>query len=215
MSTDLSDVYGYRSPGGILVGIPGAQIFAVPADPLVTVSYAGTWRPLNGLNPNVFSGGPLRYGVVIVTDPTGAWSVTLPSSTTEVSPAAPALVWNLIFPDGSILSGTVPDVAGPLDLKTLVLTYGWRWASKIYVAPVTPGTLARGTATFAGGAATAAIIFAAPFADSTYGIKLTPSADLGDGTIPRVAWMNKSKTGFTITTDTGAFSGYVDWEAAL
>lgn len=215
MPCEIADVYGYRKPDGTLVGIPDALIYAVPSDPLAAVDYGGDWHTLNGLNPNVFGGPSTRYAVLIRTGLSGDWTVTLPYAATETDPGAPPMQWSLLFPDGSILAGAVPSETGPLDLKALRTLHGWRWLSQVYVTPVTPGTFAKGTAAFAGGATVATIVFLTPFASSAYQISLAASADTVDGTIPRVGWANKTATGFEIHTDTAGYAGLVDWGAQL
>lgn len=215
MPCTIEDVYGYRNAVGDLVGTPGAEIFAIPGTPLLSVDYSGTWHLLNGLNPLISGNAALRYGMVTQTDAMGAWSLTLPYSAAETSPSTPSPKWTLLFPDSSQLFGVVPSVAGPIGPYDLITTYGWTWTNNIYVAPVTAGAYAKGTAVFAGGAATATILFASPFAANTYQVTLSPSIDSSDGSIPRPGWSNKTTTGFVINVDATSFTGSVDWEAKL
>lgn len=214
MPCEISDVLGYRTSAGALVGLASQQIFAVPGSPLWSVSYAGTWRPLNGLNPLVSGSPVLRYAELATSDGTGTWSLTLPYAS-ETEPAAPEAQWSLLFPDGSILTGVVPAVAGPVSLRDLRTTYGWTWAAEVYVAPVTLGTFAKGTVIFGGGASTATVLFLGSFVTSAYQITLTPSTDTNDGSIPRTGWSDKTTTGFVINLDSSSFVGSVDWEAQL
>jgi hypothetical protein len=215
MPCEIADVYGYRNATGTLVGIQAAEVYAVPSTPLLSVDYAGTWRPLNGLNPLISGSATFRYGVVSQTDATGAWSFTLPYGATETAPATPLARWTLVFPDGNALFGVVPSVAGPLGVYDLITSHGWVWANNVYVAPVTAGTFAKGTAVFVGGAATATIVFSSPFSANTYQVSLTPSVDSNDGSVPRPGWSSKTTTGFTINVDATSFTGSVDWEAKL
>jgi hypothetical protein len=214
MSCQLSDSYGYRAPDGTFTGLPNNQIYAVPSSPNLTVSYSGTWHPLNGLNPNISGSPAFKYGAVAQTNSAGLWSFTLPYATTETHPAAPPAQWTLVFPDSSMLTGVVPAMAGPLAVDDLISTYGWAWASSIYVAPVTAGSFAKGTAQFSL-AGTATITFLSPFVTNGYQIELTPSVDSVDGTIPRAAWSSKTGSGFQIVLDTTAFTGSCDWTARL
>lgn len=210
----ISDAVGYRNPDGTFTGLPGQQVLAVPSSPNLTTDVGGTWYPLNGLNPNVTGSLVYKYGTVATTDASGVWSITLPYGATETHPAIPEAKWSLVFPDGSILTGSVPSTAGPVTVDDLIGSYGWVWAAQIYIAPVTAGTFAKGTATFSL-SGTATIVFLTPFVDNTYQIELTPSVDTVDGTIPRVAWANKTTTGFDVVLDTTGYSGSVDWEAQL
>lgn len=215
MPAQIQDSYGYRAPDGTFVGLPGQQIIAVPSSPNLTVDYAGTWRPLNGLNPNVVGSPVFKYGTVATTDASGMWSITLPYADPETHPSTPPARWSLVFPDGSVLSGVVPSDAGPLAVDALVADHGWTWASQVYVAPVTAGVFAKGTAVFSGGSATATIVFLSPFVLNTYQLTLGPSTDTVDGTIPRVAWADKTTTGFTIAVDSADYQGQVDFTAQL
>ena len=212
MPCQILDRLGYMAPDGTFVPLEGQQIVAVPGSNTYRVSYAGNYRPLIGLNPLVTSAA-LKHGVVAQTDPVGEYSFTLPYSATETNPSTPTPVWSLVFPDGSIATGPVPSVAGPITVDELLGSHSWVWASQVYVAPVTAGTFAKGTATFSA-SSSATIVFAAPFVTNAYQIELTPSTDSNDGTIPRVAWGTKTTTGFVINTD-GSFTGSVDWSAQL
>lgn len=213
MPAELSDTYSFRAPDGSIVGLENQQIVAVPSSPTLTTDVGGTWYPLNARNPNLSGSAAYKYGVLATTDSLGVWSITLPYGATETHPATPAARWSLVFPDGSVLTGVVPSVAGPLSVDDLVETYEWTWASQVYVAPVTEGTYAKGTVSFSA-SSTASVVFLTPFAANTYQIELTPSVDSGDGTLPRVGWNNKTTTGFDVATD-GSFTGQVDWSAQL
>ena len=171
----------------------------------------GTYRTL-GLNPNIDSAA-LKRAVMATTDSNGEFTFELPYSASAAHPATPSAVWTIILPSGDQWYGAVPSVAGPLTIDDLVQTYSWVSSSAAYIAPVTPGTLAVGTATFSV-AVTATIVFSAVFASSAYRIKLTPSVDSVTGNVPVVAFEDKTTTGFVIRSS-GSFSGTVDWEAAL
>lgn len=213
MPAQLQDTYSYRAPDGSLVGLENQQVIAVPSSRTLTTDVGGTFYPLNVPNPNISGSAALKYGVLATTDSSGVWSITLPYGATETHPATPAARWSLVFPDGSVLSGVVPSDAGPLSVDDLVETYEWVWASQVYVAPVTAGTYAKGTVSFSA-SSTASVVFLTPFADNSYTVELTPSVDSLDGTIPRVAWSNKTTTGFDIALD-GSATCSVDWSAQL
>lgn len=216
MACTLEDVYGYRSAAGTLVGLASQPILAVPSSPLLVYDYAGDWRPGNGINPNIVGSAPLQYGVSTTTSGSGAWSLTLPVGSTETEPADPLARWTILFPDGNGLSGVVPDDPGPLSVRDLVKDHGWVWTANVYVAPVTAGTFAKGTAVFSGGSATVTILFVGgAFVSNTYTLTFGPSVDTNDGSIPRVGWSSKTTTGFQLACDTADFVGSVDWEAKL
>lgn len=214
MPCTITDKLGYRAPDGTFTPLPNQQVIASPGSPDYRVSYGGTYRPLIGQNPNITSAA-LKYGTIAQTDASGQYSFTLPYGAGETNPAVPELKWSIVFPDGSILTGSVPSTAGPVTVDDLLGSYGWVWASQVYVAPVTAGVFAKGTAVFSGGSTTATIVFLSPFVDNTYQIELTPSTDTNDGTIPRVAWANKTTTGFDVVIDTSGYVGAVDYEAQL
>ena len=198
------------------MGLASQTIQAVPSSPLLVYDYAGDWRPGNGVNPLVGGGAPYQYGVTTQTSGTGSWTLVLPYGATETEPADPLARWTILFPDGNGLSGVVPDDAGPLGVRDLIHDHGWEWANNVYVAPVTAGSFAKGTATFSGGSATATILFVGGgFASNAYQVQLTPSTDTNDGSIPRVGWASKTTTGFTINLDTADASVSVDWQAQL
>ena len=216
MPSTLSDTYGYRAPDGTLVGLPNQLIYAAPGSPTYRVDYAGDYHPLNAVNPNITGGSAaVRYGVVAQTDPSGVWSFVLPYGDGETHPADPPAKWSLLFPDGSVLTGVVPPDPGPFSVDDLITDYGWTWASQVYVAPVTAGVFAKGTAVFSGGSSTATIVFLSPFVLNTYQITLAPSVDSVDGTIPRVGWSDKTTSGLTINVDSADYQGQVDWSAQL
>lgn len=212
----ITDILGYRAPDGTLVPLPNQLIYAAPGSPTYRVDYAGDYHALNAVNPNITGAGPaVRYGVVVQTDSSGQWSFTLPYGDGETHPADPPAKWSLLFPDGSVLTGVVPADPGPFSVDDLIETHGWTWASQVYVAPVTAGVFAKGTAVFSGGSATATIVFLSPFVLNTYQLTLAPSTDTVDGTIPRVAWANKTTTGFDVVVDSSDYVGSVDFEAQL
>lgn len=207
----IIDAVGYTSPTGTFVGSPGQVVYAVPDASWRTFDVgAGVYRPL-GVNPTI-NVAALQRGRVAVTDASGAWEFDLPYPAAS-HPASPATTWSIQLPSGDIWSGQVPAVAGPLTLDDLRATYSWVQLNAVYVAPVTPGTLIRGTATFTA-ASTASILFSVPFASSAYGIKLTPSVDSVTGNIPAVGYDNQTTTGFDIVTS-GVFTGTVSYEAVL
>lgn len=206
----ITDKYGYFAADGTFTGVQNVAVYAVPDASWRTVDVSGTYRTL-GVNPNITTAAYQR-GRVTTTDSSGQYSFALPYPAAE-HPASPAATWTIVLPSGDMWSGAVPAVAGPLTLDDLRTTHSWVQVNAVYVAPVTPGTLARGTATFSS-ATSATVVFGTAFALNTYQIQLTPSVDSSTGNVPAVAWGSKTTTGFTITTS-GAFSGSVDWEAVL
>lgn len=213
MATEIADIYGYRVAGGTVTGVASQPILAVPESATMVFDYAGTWKPNTTLNPLINADIALRRGVYVLTDPTGAWSVTLPE-VAESQPSSPEPKWSLLFPDGQVLTGVVPVGPGPYTVHDLVLTYGWVWASRVYVAPVVAGSFAQGQVSFAGASASASVLFASEFATPPL-ISLTPSIDSVDSTLPSVGYNNVTKTGFDIYVDPSTFTGTVDWQARL
>lgn len=207
---EIQDAVGAWSAAGTFTGTPGLIVYAIPDASWRTYDVSGTYRPL-GINTAI-SVAAYQRGRTATTDASGVWSHFLPYPTSTY-PTTPAPVWSIVLPSGDIWSGEVPAVAGPLTLKTLEQTYNWAQTGSIYVAPVTPGTLAEGIATFTA-ATTAAILFSTPFASDTYRITLTPSVDSVTGNIPAVGYASKTTSGYTITS-TGVFTGKVDWTAKL
>ena len=214
MATEIADIYGYRVAGGTVTGVASQPILAVPESATLVFDYAGTWKPNTTLNPLINADIALRRGVYVLTDPTGAWSVTLPE-VAESQPSSPEPKWSLLFPDGQVLTGVVPAGPGPYTVYDLVLTYGWVWATRVYVAPVTAGALARGSVTFSGASATASVLFASAFASSAYVIKWSSSIDTNTAEPMLVSWANKTTTGFDLVAKDAAYVGTVDWEASL
>ena len=143
MATEIADIYGYRVAGGTVTGVASQPILAVPESATMVFDYAGTWKPNTTLNPLINADIALRRGVYVLTDPTGAWSVTLPE-VAESQPSSPEPKWSLLFPDGQVLTGVVPAGPGPYTVHDLVLTYAWVWSSQVYVAPVVAGSFAQG-----------------------------------------------------------------------
>lgn len=213
MATEIADIYGYRVAGGTVTGVASQPILAVPESATMVFDYAGTWKPNTTLNPLINADIALRRGVYVLTDPTGAWSVTLPE-VAESQPSSPEPKWSLLFPDGQVLTGVVPAGPGPYTVHDLVLTYGWVWSSQVYVAPVVAGSFAQGQVSFAGASAASSVLFASAFATPPL-VSLTPSIDSVDATLPSVAYANVTTTGFDIYVDPSTFTGTVDWQARL
>lgn len=209
----LTDTWGYHTgaSAGAITGIQGATIIGVPdMNTRRFTDSGGAYRP-TAPNPNITTAA-YQQGIPVTTDSNGQWTMYLPQ-TSSSKPTSPTPQWSLIFPDGKILTGAVPNVAGPLTVDDLITTYSWTWASSIYVAPVTPGTLVRGSATFTA-ATSATITFSTAFASSAYQIFLTASVDSVTGNIPVPGWSSKSASGFNIVLP-GTFTGTVDYEAVL
>jgi hypothetical protein len=207
----ISDYLSYYNSTLAAQGLQNQQVLAVPGANFYRIKVSSTFRVL-GPNPGITS-SVLKLGIIAVTDMSGLWSLTLPyGDATETHPSSPAPQWSIMLPDGRIFSGVVPSVAGPLALDDLITTYSWVLNTSVYVAPVTPGTLARGTAAF-DAATTATVLLNPAFSSSAYVLTLTPSVDSGTGDVVDVGYSDKSTTGFTIHAS-ASFSGTVDWQAA-
>lgn len=212
MSCTITDYLYYYSSTLTGQALINQQVWAIPGANYYRIKVAGSFRTLN-VNPDQTS-LPLRFGIVATTDSNGQFSLTLPyGDSTETHPASPEPRWSMLLPDGRVLTGIVPSVAGPLTLDDLLSSYGWSVSSAVYVAQATPGAIARGTASFSN-SNSASILFAVPFAANSYIIKLTPSLDSVTNELPVVAYAAKTATGFDIKLS-DAFNGTVDWEAAL
>lgn len=208
----ITDRCSYRTAAGGNTAIVGATVYAVPdMNSRRLPDVGGTYRTL-GVNPDVTSAA-LKRAVTAVTDSNGEFTFVLPYSATSIHPATPAAQWTIMLPSGDQWVGQVPSVAGPLTIDDLVQTYSWTATSSVYVAPVTPGTLVRGTKVFTA-SSSEPVAFSVAFASSAYTIRLSPSIDSVTSNIPAVAWSDKSTTGFTIQV-TGSFTGSVDFEAVL
>ena len=214
---EITDQIGYWSSAGTFVGAVGALVYAVPD--LSSRRYpdgGGTFRT-QGINPNIQGNVAFQLGRVAATITDGVFTFALPYGSAGTHPGTPTPRWTIVLPDGKMLTGVVPDLAGPFTLDDLATATGtgvaaWQWANEVYVAPRTPGTLARGSAPFSG-ASSYAVIFTSPFAALPY-LKLTASTDSISGQIPEVAYSSKSTSGFTINVS-DTFTGSVDWEAIL
>lgn len=211
MPCTITDYLSYYDSSLGPQALPNQQVLAVPGADFYRVKISAAYRLLS-LNPDITSAA-YKFGIVATTDSNGMFSFSLPYATTETHPTVPSPQWSLVLPEGRLFSGVVPAVAGPLTVDTLITTYGWVEADSVYVAPVTAGRLARGTAVFSGGTV-ATVLLVPAFAASTYQIKLAPSLDSVTNQIPAVAWSEKSTSGFKINVS-GQFTGSVDWEAVL
>lgn len=211
MPCNITDKLTYYAPDLTPQPLANQQVLAVPGGDFYRIKVSGVYRMLS-LNPDITSSG-FKFGISTLTDSNGEFSLSLPYAATETHPTQPTPQWSLVLPDGRIISGVVPSDTGPLVIDTLITTYGWVVNDAVYVAPVTAGRLARGTASFSG-AKTATVLLEPPFAASSYQIKLTPSLDSVTGQVAEVAWSSKSTSGFTINVS-DSFSGSVDWEATL
>lgn len=206
----ISGLLAYRIPAGTLTGKPNEVLFAVPDLNTRRYNVSGTYQYL-ATNPNVTGNAALQFAVRATTDGTGAFSFVLPYSATASKPTTPAAQWSILYPDGRIITGAVPAVA-TATIDDLETTYSWVWASQVYTAPTTPGTLVRGKATFT--AATSVVIaFSVPFVATPY-ITLAAKADTGTGNVPVAGYTSDSASGFTIVTD-GVYTGEVTWTAVL
>ncbi len=215
MPCTITDKVGYRTSAGALVGLASLQVYAIPSSTAQTYSYSGTWRPNVGLNPNIVGNPGLSHGEVAVTSSVGEFTLVLPYASTETHPTSPEAQWTLLFPDGQMLTGVVPAAAGPFGVDDLVETYGWRWSSSIYAAPVTPGAVARGSVSFNGSSNTATVLFAPAMTASDYLITLASSVDTNTDEPMTVSYKNVSTSGFDIISKDAAYVGTVRWSATL
>lgn len=212
MSCQIQDfLYAYQNTL-TPIPLPGRQVYAVPSSDQLRILVSGGYRILSD-NPNITS-ALYQKGIVANTDIVGQFSITLPYGATETKPSNPDKEWSLVFPDGRILSGVVPTVAGPLSIDDLITSYSWVWTSVAAYTPPASGVESRGTATFVS-SQMANIIFLTPMILSSYQIELSISEDANiPGTAPSYFWSNKTTTGFTINTGT-PFTGSIDWVAKL
>ncbi len=215
MATTITDKVGYRTSAGALVGLASLQVYAIPSSTAQTYSYSGTWRPNVGLNPNIVGNPGLSHGEVAVTNSVGEFTLVLPDASAETHPVSPEAQWTLLFPDGQMLTGVVPAAAGPFGVDDLVQTYGWRWSSSIYAAPVTPGSVARGVVSFSGSSNSATVLFVPAMAASDYLITLASSVDTNRDEPMEVSFKNVSTSGFDIIAKDAAYVGTVRWSATL
>ncbi len=212
MPCTITDYLSYYSSSLTAQGLQNQQVIAVPGSNGYRIKVSSAFRLL-AQNPAVASMA-LKLGLVATTDSTGLWSLTLPyGDSTETHPATPSPQWSIVLPDGRVFTGVVPSVAGPLALDDLIGSNGWVLNTQVYVAAVTPGTLARGIATITG-TDSATVNFASNFASSAYILKLTASLDSVTGAAVVPNYTNKSASGFTISMG-GTYTGTVDWEASL
>ena len=70
MPCTITDKLGYRASAGTFHALPNRLLYAIPASQTLRVSFAGTYRPLVGVNPNA-SSAPLLHAVQATTDATG------------------------------------------------------------------------------------------------------------------------------------------------
>lgn len=207
----ITDLWRYNAGGGTAVARANQPIVAIPDR--ATRRYddgTGTYRVLSD-NPLLTSAAQ-KWGRTATTDGSGSFTLVLPQKG-ESKPTTPTAVWTIIFPDGKMLSGEVPNTSGPLTIDDLISTYSWSWVNDIQTAPATAGVQARGTAIFSA-AETATVLISPSMASANYQIKLSPSVDASTLTVPAAGWSSKTTTGFTINTS-GIFTGSVDWEVSL
>ncbi|MGI8828038.1 MAG: hypothetical protein ACR2JC_20895 [Chloroflexota bacterium] len=109
----IQDTIASLGPDGNLAPLARAPIHAQPATlPL--------YRKIGGVYYEVQGGD-----VYTLSNDLGVWSIALPWP----SECKPATTWQLEMPDGAIYAGSVPDlVSGPVNVDTLVTTYGWTLA---------------------------------------------------------------------------------------
>lgn len=206
----IQDKWGYWTGAGVFTGVPSLKIFAIPDLNTRRYSVSGTYRNLGTGNPGITSDA-FKYGRTSSTGSVGDYTLALPQGGSS-KPTTPEPKWSIVLPDGKVLTGVVPDVAGPLTLDDLETTYSWTWATSVYVAPAVPGQLARGRKTLTA-TDTSIVVYDSPFAADPK-ITLTPSVDSVTGDVPTFGYTSNSLTGFTIKMG-GVFTGTVDWEAKV
>jgi hypothetical protein len=214
MPCTVTDKIGYRSSAGVHTTIANLQVYAVPSSTAQTFDYAGTWRPNAARNPMIVGAPSLDHGEVATTDATGTFTLVMPYAT-ETHPLSPEAQWTIMFPDGQMVVGVVPAVAGPLTIDDLIQTYGWRWVSSVYIAPVTPGSLARGIATFSGASNRVSIVFVPAFVSAPTAITIASSVDSGTGEPMLVSYDNMTASGFDLVAKDATYAGSVSWSAGL
>jgi len=214
MPCTITDKIGYRTAAGVHTAIPNLPVYAVPGLSALTFDTGGTYRPNAARNPLIVGNPALDHGQIAITDGSGQFSLTLPYAT-ETHPSSPEPYWTILFPDGQMVSGVVPSVAGPLTVDDLIQTYGWRWVSSVYIAPVTPGSLARGIATFSGASNRVSIVFVPAFVSAPTAITIASSVDSGTGEPMLVSYDNMTASGFDLVAKDATYAGSVSWSAGL
>lgn len=206
----ITDFWRYSTSAGAPAVVAGLKVLAVPD--LSTRRYAdsgGVYRQLAD-NPLV-SSTAYKYGRVATTDSDGEFTLVLPRAD-ETKPTSPAPIWSLVFPDGRVLSGTVPDDAGPKTLDDLEGA-GWGWSSGAVVTAPLQGTVARGTVPVSGSATYVDVLFTGgEMPSEVYQVSVDPSKDSGTEAVPEHDVTNKSKTGFRVNFAPG-FTGTFDYIA--
>jgi len=210
MACQIQDTFQYYN--NALAGVPlqNQQILAVPAANFYRISISSTYRMI-AQNPAITTAA-YKYGIVATTSSSGVWSITLPYGASETLPATPDPTWMIIFPDGRIIQGVVPSVAGPITVNSLLQTYSWTQIDAVYTQPLTPGALAEGVATITADTS-AAIVFATAFASAPR-IQVSASLDSDTSAVVAVGYSSVSTTGFTSNMG-GTFTGTVCWSARL
>ena len=214
MPCTVTDRIGYRSSAGAHTAQANLSVIAVPSSTAQTYDYTGTWRPNAANNPLIVGSPALNHGAIATTNANGEFTLVLPYAT-ETHPLSPEAQWTILLPDGQMVKGVVPAAAGPLTVDDLIETYGWAWVNAVYVAPVTPGTLTRGIASFTGAGSTVSIVFAPAFVSAAYVINIASSIDTNTGQPMEVSYNNKSTSGFDLVAKDAAYVGTVDWSAVL
>lgn len=155
---------------------------------------------------------PFRYGFSASTIDDGTYDFTLPLPA-ETRCAAPALVWNLVLPDGQVFTGPAPAVSGPLSLDDLIEAHDWVQSQGLVTLAPLSGTVMRQTVAVIGGATSVQVYFAGGnMPSANYRIFLRPGADTGTGAIPDFDVPTRSVAGFTVTFSPG-FTGSFDYVA--
>ncbi len=208
MPCTITDNLQFYTNANVAVPLAGQIVLAVPSSNTTFELVGGSYRFLS-INPAITT-APYFYGRTSTTDSSGTFTFVLPYAS-ESHPSSPAQEWNIVLPDGRIVTGQVPAVAGPLLIDDLVTTYGWVWTSDAVIVNPGNGVFAKGSAPFSA-QDNIVINFTTPFTTATYEITLTPSLDSVTDSIPTVAYSSKSMNGFTINTS-GEFTGFVDWVA--
>lgn len=215
MSTcTITDQYGYLAADGTFVPLPGQQIFAVPDSNERRFDFSGTYRLL-APNPDIRSEA-YRFGTVATTDAGGEYTFVLQDASTSTHETSPLAKWNIILPDGRIVTGEIPAVAGPITVDDLIESHDWVITSHAEVLAPTSGVEAFGVETFSGQDSKTVTFAGSGMANNGYTIELTASADTGTGELVQVAYdeSSVSTSGFDIVM-ADVFTGTVRWRVKL
>lgn len=107
---------------GVADGVPGQIIKARPLSLKATPVFVGAIEEQLDLERRA------------TTAADGTYIMALPRPSESLDPANS--VWEISYPNGRCWKGVIPDIAGPVDIKTLRASYGW-----VLCVTQTPATL--------------------------------------------------------------------------